>query len=722
MAESNVKLRVDARDAVNALQQTNRATEKLNRTLGKTEKRAATATGNIQRMGVSFRTTAASIVAITGAVTFFSRSLNVLGERQADAAALANGLQKLGKGEAELKRLQKAADELGKATLFNQEDFDAGFALLTSFTSIGVNSFERVAEAAADVAQITGQDVSSSLLQLAKALQDPVRGLTALSRSGTTFTDQQKEQIKALVESGRQLEAQDLILREIETQYGNAARAAGSAGYAGAVDSLGESFRDFQERLARGVEPAVQGTLVALTDLFDLINKIPEPVGKAALGIGATATAIIALKAAAAAAIPVVKALFALVVLNPFVALAAGITAATVALAGYRNESERIADAAVGGGAAEVQAARAQLIETEQQISLKKLELADATGKKAQQIRRELKRLRDDAETLRKSIPRVTDPAAKDVENAIKPTGGLPKPEPDKKKTGKTDLDRQQEAASRLLKTLEERQTLATALTSDEQKMLQLKIDQANVDEQFPLLSAETRKNIKDQLEALYAQENVTQSLKDAAAKRAQEEQKLADKQAEQAKKLKDLYKNVGTAIENSIVDGIMGAIDGTQTLQETVSGLLKDIGKMFLQFAIRGLLQSTGLPMFAAEGAYVSGPTNAVVGEGGESEYIIPESKMRESMARYSRGARGSAVIPNSGASGTSGEGGGTAVAAPIDVRYTVERINSVDYVTADQFQDGMRQAASQGAKQGEQQTLKRLQMSGSTRKRLGL
>jgi hypothetical protein len=67
-------------------------------------------------------------------------------------------------------------------------------------------------------------------------------------------------------------------------------------------------------------------------------------------------------------------------------------------------------------------------------------------------------------------------------------------------------------------------------------------------------------------------------------------------------------------------------------------------------------------------------------------------------------------------------GEGGGTAVAAPIDVRYTVERINSVDYVTADQFQAGMRQAAQQGAKEGEQKTLRRLQMSGGTRKRLGL
>ena len=132
-------------------------------------------------------------------------------------------------------------------------------------------------------------------------------------------------------------------------------------------------------------------------------------------------------------------------------------------------------------------------------------------------------------------------------------------------------------------------------------------------------------------------------------------------------------------------------------------------------------LADAAVMPGFAS-GGYVSGPTRALVGEGGQGEYVIPENKMRESMARYSRGARGSAVIPETGGSGTSGEGGGTAVVAPIDVRYTVERINSVDYVTADQFQAGMRQAADQGAKQGEQQTLRRLQMSSGTRKRLGM
>jgi hypothetical protein len=108
-------------------------------------------------------------------------------------------------------------------------------------------------------------------------------------------------------------------------------------------------------------------------------------------------------------------------------------------------------------------------------------------------------------------------------------------------------------------------------------------------------------------------------------------------------------------------------------------------------------------------------------VGEGGQPEYIIPASKMRSAMQRYAGGARGDAVIPGNGSEPTAA-GGGTAAAAPIDVRYTVERINSVDYVTADQFQRGMAQAAQQGAKQGEQRALTTLRQNTTTRRRIGL
>jgi tape measure domain-containing protein len=123
----------------------------------------------------------------------------------------------------------------------------------------------------------------------------------------------------------------------------------------------------------------------------------------------------------------------------------------------------------------------------------------------------------------------------------------------------------------------------------------------------------------------------------------------------------------------------------------------------------------------FFAEGGFVTGPTNAVIGEGGESEYVIPASKMNAAMARYSKGVRGDAVIP--------GEGGSAQAAAvsagpmePIDVRYSVERINNVDYVTTDQFQRGLAQAAQQGAVQGERRALRTLSNSPANRRRIGL
>jgi tape measure domain-containing protein len=121
------------------------------------------------------------------------------------------------------------------------------------------------------------------------------------------------------------------------------------------------------------------------------------------------------------------------------------------------------------------------------------------------------------------------------------------------------------------------------------------------------------------------------------------------------------------------------------------------------------------------AQGGFVTGPTSAIIGEGGESEYVIPSSKMDAAMSRYSRGARGEGVIAGSGGS----DSGDTAAAAgpmAIDVRYSVERINDVEYVTSSQFQAGLRQAAQQGAAQGEQRTLRRLQQSPSTRKRVGV
>jgi len=237
----------------------------------------------------------------------------------------------------------------------------------------------------------------------------------------------------------------------------------------------------------------------------------------------------------------------------------------------------------------------------------------------------------------------------------------------------------------------------------------------------------------------------------------------------QQLEKLLDTQNQAAFAAQsmgNAFANAFGAVVTGAKSGQEALAGMLKSIAADFLGMAKKIIAQQLTMILYgtimkalgvsmpggggkgttppatmpdsfglkAAEGAYspggfkafnqggvVSKPTLGLVGEGGEPEYIIPQSKMRESMSRYSRGSRGDGVIPDN-RGGSASEDGGAAVAAPIDVRYTVERINSVDYVTAEQFQSGMRNAAAQGAQRGEQNTLKRLQMSGSTRKRVGI
>jgi TP901 family phage tail tape measure protein len=288
------------------------------------------------------------------------------------------------------------------------------------------------------------------------------------------------------------------------------------------------------------------------------------------------------------------------------------------------------------------------------------------------------------------------------------------------KSKGKTPLERQQEAAEKLSASLENQTTLASALTEQEKKMLQLKIDKQNIDQQFPQLAEATRDKLKEQLETLYAQENVTQSIKDQRQKDADAIEEANKKAAESAAELKQFYESVGSTIQAGIVDGIMGAIDGSKSLQESLSGILKQLGGMFLNAGIGGLGKSMGIPGFGAEGGYASGATNAVIGEAGP-EYIIPENKMRESMARYARGARGSAVIPENGEGGTNSEGG-AAASSSLDVRFNVERINSVDYVTASEFQAGIAQAAKKGAAEGERRAIGSMRNSSAVRRRVGI
>jgi len=92
--------------------------------------------------------------------------------------------------------------------------------------------------------------LKSSTIQLGKALNDPIKGITALTRVGVTFTDQQKKQITQMVKAGNTLGAQKIILKEVNSEFGGAAAAA-----ADPVQKLSAIWGNFGEQIGGFILP-----------------------------------------------------------------------------------------------------------------------------------------------------------------------------------------------------------------------------------------------------------------------------------------------------------------------------------------------------------------------------------------------------------------------------------------------------------------------------------
>ena len=216
---------------------------------------------------------------------------------------------------------------------------------------------------------------------------------------------------------------------------------------------------------------------------------------------------------------------------------------------------------------------------------------------------------------------------------------------------------------------------------------------------------------------------------------------------------LADLTQSIGSSLSQGIMGGIDAAIEAAVTgaegledkLKSIASGVLKEIGMALIRFGLNSLSGGLGLGNFLkfadggvmtsagpmplkryAGGGIANSPQMALYGERGPEAYVpLPDGrsipvKLSGAMDRYRPGGGGSAAAAEGDAA--LGADAGGPVNGAIDVRYTVERINNVEYVTADQFQAGMRQAATQGAAQGERRALKTLQGSRSVRNRVGL
>lgn len=189
--------------------------------------------------------------------------------------------------------LGKLAKNLQAKTAVEDDAIRVGANLLLTFTNVrneagkGNDVFNQATGVLVDMAAAMGTDVSSGAIQLGKALNDPIAGVSALAEVGVTFTDQQKEQIRTMVEAGDTAKAQQIILAELRKEFGGSA-----AAQADDLDRLGNKYDAFREKvgaMALGVAGAlgsIPGPLLAVGAGLGGLAVVAVGVSKVADAVG----------------------------------------------------------------------------------------------------------------------------------------------------------------------------------------------------------------------------------------------------------------------------------------------------------------------------------------------------------------------------------------------------------------------------------------------------
>ena len=207
-------------------------------------------------------------IAIVGALTLMARAAM----RQEDVEnRLAITLKATGHAAGFTKKeLLENATALQKLTRFGDETIIAMQTMLLTFKNIKGDEFRRATEAALDMATaeaaVSGRtvDLTAASIRLGKALNDPILGITALSRVGVQFTDTQKELIKTLAGTGKMAEAQNVILAELESQFGGMSRDVNTA--SGALKQMWNALGDVAEKIGDAFLPGIKNMSKAIRE------------------------------------------------------------------------------------------------------------------------------------------------------------------------------------------------------------------------------------------------------------------------------------------------------------------------------------------------------------------------------------------------------------------------------------------------------------------------
>jgi phage-related protein len=237
-------------------------------------KEAAGAAKDTQKSFAGIAKGVATGMAVGAVVAFGKTTVKAAQESEVAHQKLLSTFAFLGPGAAAATAGAEAyAESLSKTTGIDDEVISGAQALLATFHSVSGETgrtagiFDRATAAAADLAAAGFGSIEGNAVQLGKALEDPTKGMAALAKSGVTFTAAQKDQIKAMQQSGDLLGAQKIVLAGVESQVKGTAAATATSSAKMAV-----AWGNFQESVGAALLPLVDTITQKLTGLFEFVS------------------------------------------------------------------------------------------------------------------------------------------------------------------------------------------------------------------------------------------------------------------------------------------------------------------------------------------------------------------------------------------------------------------------------------------------------------------
>jgi len=273
-----VELIGDSSKLERAFARSERSAKNFGRNVERAGRGATIATVGFHGLGRAVASTSAAFLGGYGLAAAAKAAFDEMMRGQAVTADTAAALKSTGSvAGVTAKEIENLGTSLQQMSGYDYEAIRSAENLILTFTNVrnvagrGNDVFNQTIRSTLDLSRRFDQDLSTSAVQLGKALQDPIRGVTALRRAGVSFSTAQQRTINQLVKTGRLLEAQKLLLAEVRTETGGAAAAYGQT-LAGQLDILQGNLENIGGELANVLNPEI----TKLTKQFNAWLANPE--------------------------------------------------------------------------------------------------------------------------------------------------------------------------------------------------------------------------------------------------------------------------------------------------------------------------------------------------------------------------------------------------------------------------------------------------------------